>query len=232
MTRNSPSRLDVGFITLKSDANGSDHKTVRTCRRVRRNDRTTGHSCGSNQAITQDCWKVHSQFTSEAGYHTTTLLFYFFPQHPHDVLRDEERGPTDPWKKDLLRHTLKINCQYWLTRHNEHIFISHSAQRRLTFFSTTCNQDDMSRSDSLTVTRRVKDDDGTQTIWSNLLFWAYEWCLPLLASMHSWSLFSALIVCFGHLKHNGNSIVKLEVPNSASQHRNTYTVLKRKMLNY
>jgi len=38
--------------------------------------------------------------------------YSFFPQHPHDVLRDEERGPSDPWKKDLLRHALKINCQY------------------------------------------------------------------------------------------------------------------------
>jgi len=121
---------------------------------------------------------------------------------------------------------------WWKRTASPHIFISCSAQRRLTFFSTTCNQDGMSRSDSLTVTRRIKDDDETQTIWSNLLFWAYEWCLRHLASTHSWSLFSALIVSFGRLKHNGNSIVKLVAPNSASQQRNTYTVLKRKMLNY
>jgi len=47
VTRNSPSRLDVGFITLKSDVyvksrqrehNGSDQETVRICQQVSRND--------------------------------------------------------------------------------------------------------------------------------------------------------------------------------------------------
>ena len=47
VTRKSPSRLDVSFITLKWDANvksrqhehnGTDQETVRICRRLSRND--------------------------------------------------------------------------------------------------------------------------------------------------------------------------------------------------
>ena len=122
MTRNSPSRLDVGFVTLKSDANaksrqhehnGSDQETVHICWQVSRNDYVQNNrpqlrqQSGNQARLLKGPIAIHER--SKVTYHhiPTTLFSPAFPFQVRETDQCLSNSCACSWNSKLVSHPFR-----------------------------------------------------------------------------------------------------------------------------